>query len=86
MDRKRAYAVAPQAALNLRDKFVRDCLLLQDTPEGSFGTWRDPPILPAPPTVRLSSNFQRFDGRLISKIYEPFASSRSRVKDAPRSN
>lgn len=38
------------------------------------------------PSPSVSSNFQRFDGRLISKIYEPLASSRSRVKDAVRSN
>lgn len=90
--RKCTSPAAPEAALSLRDKFVRDsirrCLLSSKTfpkDEGSFGTSRDlGPTIPRPglgvsSLYRLSSNFQRFDGRLISKIYEPFASSLDRA-------
>lgn len=91
---------APEAALSLRDKFVRDYPPLSSLPRHSRRT-KGPSELgetlvhPSQSLRtlrissllrRLSSNFQRFDGRLIWKIYEPFASSRSRVKDAVRSN
>lgn len=103
MKRKRECTspAAPEAALSLRDKFVRDYPPLSSLPRHSRRTkgpselrekrpWSTHPT--APPTraglfpLRRLSNFQRFDGRLISKIYEPSASSRSRVKDAVQSN
>jgi len=98
MKEKHAYtSSAPEVALSLWDKFVRDstrcCLLLKTLPkdEGSFGTFLrghpfHAPGLRRSSLRRLSSNFQCFDGRLISKIYELLASSQSRVKDAVRSN